>query len=356
MGSRLTETEGRPSGFDYLRIVLATLIIADHAVIACLGMGVQRTLFSGLARPFFVAFVPMFFSLSGFLVASSLERSWSLITFVGLRILRIVPALAVDTLFCALLVGVVLTSLSLRNYFVSPDFYKYFLNIVGDIHYTLPGVFSRNPSNVVNAQLWTIPYELKCYAAVSALALLGLHRRPFLLLIATVTIVIATMIWVTLNPVEIVDVWQLLVPTFLLSVCAYLYRDRLPCNPLLCALSIVLAAALASQTGALLILAAVPYTYLTVWLGLLNPKRDPLIRSGDYSYPLYLYSFPIQQTLIALVPLAHIWWANFLLALPFTFILAAFSWHMIEKPAQSKRHYLYSFEAWLRRRRDKSVA
>ena len=112
-------------------------------------------------------------------------RSRSLITFVGLRVLRIVPALTVDTLFCAFVLGVLLTDLPLKEYLRSHEFFKYFLNILGNIHYNLPGVFAHNPNHAVNSQLWTIPYELKCYAVLTAMALIGLHRRPLLLLIAT---------------------------------------------------------------------------------------------------------------------------------------------------------------------------
>lgn len=343
---RLVATKNHPAGFDYLRIVLALMIVADHTVIACLGMDMQRWLFSGITRPPLIVLVPMFFALSGFLVASSLARSRSLITFVGLRVLRIIPALAVDTLFCALIIGVMLTDEPLREYFRSVEFFKYFLNIIGDIHYTLPGVFAQNPSNVVNAQLWTIPYELKCYAVLTAMAIIGLHRRRLLLLLASCLIVFMTAVYVARHPVEIVDVWQFLVPSFLLGVCAYAYRDKLPWNPWLFTLSLAAMAILSSQTNASMIMAAFPIAYVTIWLGLLEPKRDALIRSGDYSYPLYLYSFPIQQTLIALVPWGRIWWVNFLLALPITFILAALSWHLIEKPAQTGRRYLYNFEAW----------
>src|SRR5277367_2198282 len=87
---RLLATKNHPSGFDYLRIILALMIVADHTVIACLGMDMQQRLFSGVTRAPLIVMVPMFFALSGFLVASSLARSRSLITFVGLRILRII--------------------------------------------------------------------------------------------------------------------------------------------------------------------------------------------------------------------------------------------------------------------------
>jgi peptidoglycan/LPS O-acetylase OafA/YrhL len=353
---QLSITKERPSGFDYLRINLALLILADHTAIVCFGNDMQVVLFQGLTRPLLLCLVPMFFALSGFLVASSLVRSRSLVTFISLRILRIVPALTVDTLFCALVLGVALTELPLAGYFRSPDFLKYFLNILGDIHYNLPGVFTHNPSRAVNSQLWTIPYELKCYAALTAMAVLGLHRHRLLLLIATLLIVLATIIYVSFFPVEIVDAWQLLMPSFLIGVCIYTYQDKIPWSPFAAGLSLVMSLVFLSQYNALMIFAAFPIAYLTVWLGLFNPRRGALIRSGDYSYPLYLYSFPIQQMLFSIVPGGKVWWINLLLAIPVTFVFAALSWHLIEKPAQAGRRWLYAFEAWLQGRPQKTAS
>ncbi len=344
---RLAITKNHPSGFDYLRINLALLILADHTAVVCFGNDMQTRLFEGVTRPFALSLVPLFFALSGFLVASSLVRSRRLVTFVGLRVLRIVPALTVDTLFCALVLGALLTDLPLKEYFRSHEFFRYFLNILGDIHYNLPGVFTHNPSQAVNSQLWTIPYELKCYAVLTAMAVIGLHRRRFLLFLATCIAVLLTMIYVTYHPVGIYDAWQLLIPSFLLGVCAFLYRDKLPWSPLIAALSFATMIILLSQYNAWMILAAFPIAYLTVWIGLFNPRRGAIIRSGDYSYPLYLYSFPIQQMLVAVVPGGRIWWINILLAVPITFVFAALSWHLVEKPAQAGRRYLYAFERWL---------
>jgi peptidoglycan/LPS O-acetylase OafA/YrhL len=350
---RLASVKNRPAGFDYLRIVLALAIVADHAIIACSGEQAQRDLFNGATRPLLAILVPMFFALSGFLVASSLIRNRNLITFAGLRVLRIVPALAVDTLFCALIIGVLLTSVPLREYFSSREFAKYFLNIVGDIHYTLPGLFLNNPSNVVNAQLWTIPFELKCYIALTVMALIGLHKRRLLFLGATTLILLSTVLYIARYPAEINDVWHLLIPSFLFGVCIFIYREQLSWNPWLMAASVVASIILLYQTNAIMTFAAIPIAYATVWLGLLDGKRDPIIRSGDYSYSIYLYSFPIQQAVIALTPLGRFWLVNFIFALPVTFALSAFSWHFVEKPMQERRHYLYKFEAWLRARRNK---
>jgi peptidoglycan/LPS O-acetylase OafA/YrhL len=356
IGRRLAEADYRPSGFDYLRIGLAFMIVIDHSILVCSGQSGQQWLFGSVLRPIFLALIPMFFALSGFLVASSLIRTRSVVTFVGLRVLRIVPALAVDTVFCALILGIALTDLPLPVYLRSPDFAKYFLNIVGDIHYALPGVFTQNPTRWVNAQLWTIPYELKCYAALTILAVVGFHRRRLLMLLAALLSLAITAAYIVRFPVEIVDVWHLLLPSFLFGVCIYLYRDFIPWNAFLFAASLIASVVLLSLDNVFVLLACLPITYVTVWCGLLTPKRDPIVRSGDYSYPIYLYSFPIQQAIVAVVPLGHVWWVNFLLAVPMTFGLAAFSWHLVEKPAQSNRHYLYALEGWLDNRFGRSTS
>ncbi len=336
--------DNRPSGFDYLRLTLALLIVVDHSIIVCLGSKAQYALFSGIARPLMAGLVPMFFALSGFLVASSLERSRSIVTFVSLRLLRIFPALAIDTLLCALCLGPLLTEQSLTSYFLSVNFHQYFLNMLGDVHFYLPGVFTKNPSTAVNAQLWTIPFELKCYLVLTIMAVVGLHRRRAWFIMAAVVVTAATAVYTTFHSFRALDVWPLLVPTFLFGVGLYLYRDRIEWSVRIVVVAVPVTIALLFQTSSLMICAALPLAYVTIWLGLLRPARVRLIRSGDYSYPIFLYSFPIQQTLFILMPFARIWWVNLVLATPLAFVCAAMSWHLVEKPAQEGRRYIFAFE------------
>ena len=119
---------------------------------------------------YFRAVLPMFFALSGFLVAGSLERCKTLLTFLGLRVLRIYPALAVEVVLSAFLIGASVTTYPLHDYFTAPLLFHYLRNSFGDIHFFLPGVFNTNPwPGMVNFQLWTVPYELFCYALLTAL-------------------------------------------------------------------------------------------------------------------------------------------------------------------------------------------
>jgi peptidoglycan/LPS O-acetylase OafA/YrhL len=53
----------------------------------------------------------------------------------------------------------------------------------------------------------------------------------------------------------------------------------------------------------------------------------------DYSYGVYIYAFPMQQLMVFLLPGDRVWWVNILLSLPPTLLLAALSWHLVEKPA-----------------------
>ncbi|HET8695306.1 MAG TPA: acyltransferase, partial [Aquabacterium sp.] len=159
----MKSTNGKPSGFDYMRLTLAALVICFHSIVTSYGVEAQNQFNQTFSGKAFGMILPMFFCLSGFLVAGSLMRSRSVTTFIGLRALRIYPALAIDTIFFGLIIGPILTTLPLSDYFSNPTVHNYLLNAVGIIHYYLPGVFENNPSKSVNGQLWTIQYEMECY-------------------------------------------------------------------------------------------------------------------------------------------------------------------------------------------------
>lgn len=325
------------AGFDYLRIGLATAVLAWHSIILSTGSApLDRALWSGPFRFLPAAILPMFFALSGFLVSASLERT-RLHQFLTLRALRIVPALAVVVALSALILGPVFTALPLRRYFTSPEFGLFFLNIAGLVHVTLPGLFEHNPDpRFIASQLWTIPFEFECYVALALLSLLSLlrDRRAFVRIV--VVCALAATVWALLiSPVSPLDhpPGLALILCFLAAVSLYLYRDTIPCSPLL-ALGAAITSAVLLEIPNASYLAAFPVAYLTVWLGLRDPPGIPF---GDLSYGVYLLHFPIEQTIIHLFPGAGSWWRLTLLTLPPAFACAWLSWNWIEHPILSRK-------------------
>lgn len=336
-----------------MRILLACAVVVLHSVSMTYGNGVANWLYS---RPIIHALsmvvLPMFFSLSGFLVAGSLLRCRSLFSFLGLRVIRIYPALTVEVLLSAFILGAFFTTLPLGSYFADKEFLRYLVNVTGHISYTLPGVFESNPvPNLVNRQLWTVPYELYCYIVLSVLAAIGFARRRHIFLLGVVGVhimYVATL--AVLRPHHFVQdrfVGHVtgidLVMAFLIGVVVYFYRDKLPFSKVVAFISAGLCLVLFSfPAGTHLGLYAA--AYLTAWLGLQSPKGGFVLRGADYSYGVYLYGWPVQQALVAL-NLTPDPISNSVATLAITFGIAAFSWHLIEKPALKAKGPLLRIEA-----------
>lgn len=346
-GSRLADAGNRPSGFDYMRIALAVLVVASHTINVCYGPEFTQAVWSGPARAPLALILPMFFALSGFLVAGSFERCRTIVSFFGLRVLRLLPALAVDTLIAALLVGPLFTNLPLHQYFTDPAFRAYFFNILGDVHYTLPGVFTNNPwPAAINQQLWTLPYELACYIALTGASYAGVAQRPRLLLAASIgaNVLLVAQLAFHHRSTALTVHGPMLVICFFYGVCAFQFRNRIRWNSWLFVLSTVVALICLSVRGADY-LAALPATYLTVFLGLTQPRRHRFVASGDYSYGIFLYGFPLQQTVSTMLGTAAlVWYVHFPISLAATLLFAMMSWHGVEKRALKLRGLLNRIE------------
>jgi peptidoglycan/LPS O-acetylase OafA/YrhL len=333
-----------------MRIVLAFSVMAWHTVIVCYGSDAQAEAYKSYWRPLAALALPMFFALSGFLVAGSLDRTPSLTKFLGLRAIRIFPALAFETLVWALIAGPLLTAFALRNYFTDPLFYQYFWNIIGHVQFKLPGLFLFNPNpNTVNGQLWTVPYELECYISLAILAFFGIRKYPFLLVATVFAVGFALIIGklikhsgeatVTVGPVP----GHMLVAVFLAGVFLYLKKDKIPYSLTLFLIAVALTAlGLSLPLGDSIV--AFPVAYVTVYLGMTNVRATFLHKIGDLSYGVFLFGYPIQQAAASLGAWAHHWYINLLLSIPAVIVLAAISWNFVEKPALQLRKYLPMLE------------
>jgi peptidoglycan/LPS O-acetylase OafA/YrhL len=349
IGSKLDDCGGRPSGFDYLRIGLSVAVIAWHTIVTTYGPETEQAVARQSWFPLVLLIVPCFFALSGFLVAGSLFRN-SLHVFLTLRVVRILPALFCEVLIAALIIGPMLTEFSYTEYFSHEKFFSYFLNIVGSIQYQLPGLFLNNPNpNVVNQQLWTIPYELECYIALAVLTIVGATQHPRVLAAIVVAITIVLVPWSIrqgrVGPTSFLE-GRLDVLVFLWGVTLYVFKRQVPLNGWLAATAAAAAwiSVLRYETS---YLGALPMAYFTVWLGLQDPRRIRLIEGADYSYGMYLYGYIIQQSVVRCLPLEYrVWWITAPVSLILAAMVAYLSWTWIEKKVMDQKKPIL---AWVNR-------
>ncbi|MCK1384104.1 acyltransferase [Bradyrhizobium sp. 21] len=348
IAARIDEVNGRSSGFDYLRILLAFGVVVYHTLLTTYGLDAEDEFVSGVFHPLIALILPCFFALSGFLVAGSLERSRNLAEFLALRVLRIFPALSAEILLSALLVGPAVTSLAWKDYFSDPLFFRYFFNIVGHVQFKLPGAFDSNPfPQIVNGQLWTVPFELECYIALSVMTLIGAVRYRYVLLLLVAGLNLAFVAKNIISPpivgVHGVLTGRQLVMTFFYGVMIYRFKDKLVWSSwafAICALASV--ALLWRQSTACDYLALPFIAYVTAYLGLTDPKRLLIVKIGDLSYGVFLYSFTIQQLVVHLG--AKQWWTNLLATIPLCLLFALFSWTCVEKPFLGFRKHLVKLD------------
>ncbi|MGY4473066.1 acyltransferase family protein [Bradyrhizobium sp. USDA 3364] len=379
IGSMLDRQKGFGPGFDFLRIALAVSVVAGHTSYVATGAGNSDQM-AILWFPQFAILV-MFFALSGFLIAASGLRL-NLKEFLINRAMRIMPALTVEVLLSAFILGPIFTKLPIADYFASAGTYKYFTNVVGLVNYTLPGVFSGNPAPEVNSSLWTVPFEYACYAVMAAIMILGLLRRPGLIVAGVVVLVgfglaldftghvaapsqlpagvAGSLHDKIFSTAPFLGRGAKLPVGCLLGIAIYLYRDRIPYDgrilAVCCALCLgaaVLGPADWMTQPVLNAVIAPALVYVTVFLGVSKLPRLPLFSKGDYSYGIYLYGFPMQQVVKVWLPNASLI-VQFAVALVLITAFAAFSWHWIEKPVLRLRSR-FSFVARTRLASDDAV-
>jgi peptidoglycan/LPS O-acetylase OafA/YrhL len=343
-GDILRAHQGEGPGFNALRLGLSIMILAAHSGWVA-GADVSND-WTGLQGILLLSLVPAFFALSGFLVAGSAVRTATVTPFLALRILRIAPALLVEVALSALILGPLITTYPLTDYVRDIRFIEYFGNIVGRVRFELPGVFETNPlPNTVNQNLWTLKPELYCYILLALVIGFGALRRRLLLSALVVSLAgagTAAALGLGFGAQPGNYHWAVAVLHFLTGFVFYQWRDSLKMHWLLFLGALAAATLLMAGDRALGFLVAPFLSYGVIFIGLLPLKLPRSIHRLDISYGIYLYGFPIQQTLIAKFAVLHgSGPLLFAASLPLAIVFALLSWLWIKKPfLRLKRHFV----------------
>ena len=333
------------NNFDLLRLLLASAVFLYHIAVLSRhpDLGVLKDIFR--VEPVLDAF----FIISGFLVFMSFENSRTMFVYFEKRLRRIYPAYLAIVLLCAGL-GYFLSSYPATEYYFSNKFLKYlfantlFLNFIEP---GLPGIFAANPLTAVNGSLWTIRNEVMCYLLVPLVAYLIKRFNRLAVFISIEHAAYRVNALLLRNGAAVTDSllaklyyvpWHFL--CFMSGAILYYYFDIFKSKYfmlLMPALVIYIGGSFLNIT----ILNPLSLATIVVSAASFLPYIGNFARFGDLSYGIYIIHFPIVQTLIAWHAFDHSPAFGLLTAVFIVFLLAFFSWHMLEKPfLKRSSHYL----------------
>lgn len=341
---RLDEVSGdRDNNFNLLRVIAAVLVLFSHSFTLVSGNSSNEPLRQSLDTTWGAIAVDVFFITSGFLITASLVNRNDIVSFSIARIRRIYPALIAAMTVTVFGIGLALTTMDRTDYLLSRQTYRYwFFNstLVGGVEGQLPGVFGSNPFGpLVNGSLWTLPYEVKAYALMAFVWLasraVGRRRENTFFVPSVVLLGAVGLLCNMFNSVLplLNELGTRLYGFFFLGAACFVLRSHITLSTKL--FTGIAALVLACTQDPDMFGAFYPpgVAYITFYLAYGPGGRlRQFNQLGDYSYGLYIYAFPVQQSLIALFPSMST--ATMVVySFAVTLGLAVISWHVVEGPS-----------------------
>ena len=344
----------KTNNFDLIRLLAALQVLVTHSMEHMKFQSSTLKLLAAILN--YVPGVPIFFTVSGFLIYASFDRNHDLKNYFRSRFLRIFPGLWLCLLFTITLL-IYFGFINLHNVFSKP-FIAWLLSQVTFFQFYTPDMMRafgvRNP----NGSLWTIPIEITFYIAIPLVFYLVKTfkmRRNYLLILLSI-LSIAYNYWYSIHFKQNADDQTILVKLMGLNLAPYLFYFLL--------------GSLAYENWPLikkyyegkgLIWLCIYIVYCLIfsgWLQKFSPSywvsfygfisvvilsqtilslayttvnaSKKLLKGNDISYGVYLYHMPVVNTFIMLGyksdDLALLW--IFIVSV----LLALLSWKLVEKP------------------------
>ncbi|HET6409457.1 MAG TPA: acyltransferase [Chthoniobacteraceae bacterium] len=350
------DLKDRNNSFTFLRLVFSIAVVISHSyAIGGFGNDPLMSVTGGEVTLGFIA-VLSFFIVSGFLITGSAVRH-TLPRFLINRAARILPGFWTVQLITALVMAPLLI---LAKYPVVEGYFDSLiigrnsaLSYLGNnafLHirqYSILDLFKELPAGAsVNGSLWSLGPEATCYLYLGLFTIVGgLRARVLAPLLFLFVYTVHTLVCLEPKSAEIVsrvfskggilllhnNYYRSVYVAFVSGLLFYQYRHLLRWNWVgLTTSLLLLTGGCFCQRFALVWPLTLPYIVLYLAFRLPFERLD---RCGDFSFGIYIYSFPIQQCL-ALAGLHHLGVIPFALA-SVTLALGAgvLSWRLIEKPS-----------------------
>ncbi|MEK6745037.1 MAG: acyltransferase [Nitrospirota bacterium] len=340
---KLADTlNSKDNNFNLLRLSAATFVLIHHMHVFLGESGRVHW----IAGEVMGSAVQIFIIISGFLVTKSWMNDPRPFLFVKKRALRIFPALACSVLLAVLIIGPLVTRADLKLYFSHPGTTEYLKNVfLFPVYYYLPGVFMNNPyPHAVNGSLWSLPIEVFLYGLLIILGLTRVVGKR--VLVAGIAVLLIAGEQYFKPALSASRVFFLTMPvSFLLSLgifffigaLYYLYAEKIVLNKWAALLLLPLfVVANKLPLSELIRYAVLPY--IVLYVAYSDIAFIKFFQKMDVSYGVYVYAFPIQQTVV------HYYYGQLgtytilMMSLAIVLAVSYLSWRFVEKPSLAWAH------------------
>ncbi len=336
------------NSFGLLRLLLATVVVFQHSLALT---GYVSMTFIGFLGAIDLGTIGVsgFFAVSGFLLFGSSCRLTSR-SFVIHRFFRLFPGLWVCLVVCGFVIVPIANRLSVYEssfslfgsenssvtYLIKNSALVVFQDSVGS-------VYGQNIYPLaINGSLWTLAPEFICYMGLLTVAIASRKNLSIQFGLISVALLSFSAIWIETQSHEKEIYAQIVNPASGLAIAfctgslLAMLIELKPIRPKL--LPTLVGLGLWILIGANGPLSLVSLSVLVVSLGisLTNERIAGVGREVDISYGLYLYHFPVIQTI--LVCSTFVWSSSLshtllpILALVISGVIAYLSWRYVEKP------------------------
>ncbi len=339
------------NNFNVIRLILATSVVFSHCYVICYGwnrfVSVEPFMkWSGGEISIGSTAVNIFFSISGFLVYRSYERSKNFQDYLKKRISRIYPGFLVAFMLSFILFGPLgQRPFNVTNYLQFIHKVPMKRELANMVTLQSPNqyiYFTKLPQTGLNNSLWTIQYEFICYLLLLFVFLIK-HRGRLILGIFLLCYILYQFQAIGLlfpfskenDSILISNPYYYLrfFTYFLCGAIIYFFRKHIYTNSILVFVLLIL------------LIFSFKYRFIPVVMPVILPylifyfafhRYMPLfykLKKIDLSYGVYLYGWPVSQLMMVyfgrnLNPISLFWGV-----IPITLFFALFSWIFVEQPA-----------------------
>ena len=327
------------NNFNLLRLIGACCVIFSHSFYITGNDAIEpiNAITHGAIEASAIGLV-IFFFISGYFVTKSAHLSRSIQNFIKKRVFRIYPALIVCVLLSVFVVGALFTELSTATYFTNLETYKYLLTASAIVvKMELPGVFQNTAfyQHAFNSSLWTISLEIKLYLSLGLIIIVTsmAGRKKIFKFIPPIIFITSALLLLFYKNFDYT--WQRnmnLITVFYFGsfVYALSLSKRTMVYILLSSIALYFATIPLKGTVNNEVFLWIMISAITYLIGTFSKIKINL--ETDISYGLYIYAFPIQQTVFFLLGYNTNVLLNLFLSFGITALVALLSWKYVEKP------------------------